>query len=341
MRVTLIDDTIPFDGNTAQLQPLGGAEKAFAGLAGGLGRSNHEVQVFNRCLHRLIADSATWETWDSPRPEETDILVAHRKPELLGSVKVARKRFLWMAGEASYLEKPRNRALLDQHKPMIVFSSRVHAESWSNPDRLRTVIIPPGMRPEYLVEALTAPAEPPHALTTIHPLHGLAWLLDVWREKIHPIAPKAQLHVYSAALAKGLADEPVAPAIAPILSHVKVATESGVVVKIPMADPQMANAYRAARAHLHPGFAAEVYCHTIGESQSCGLPLVARPRGAVKDRAYHGATGFLFNDDDAYANAVLRLLNDDGTYKRLSDAARAMQRGRRWDEAAGDFESHW
>ena len=56
MRVTLIDDTIPFDGNTAQLQPLGGAEKAFAGLAGGLGRSNHEVQVFNRCLHRLIAD---------------------------------------------------------------------------------------------------------------------------------------------------------------------------------------------------------------------------------------------------------------------------------------------
>ena len=143
MRVTLIDDTIPFDGNTAQLQPLGGAEKAFAGLAGGLGRSHHEVQVFNRCLHRLIADSATWETWDSPRPDEADILVAHRKPELLDAVKVARKRFLWMAGEASYLEKPRNRALLDQHKPVIVFSSRVHAESWSNPDKLRSVIVPP------------------------------------------------------------------------------------------------------------------------------------------------------------------------------------------------------
>ena len=48
-----------------------------------------------------------------------------------------------------------------------------------------------------------------------------------------------------------------------------------------------------------------------------------------------------FESRMTYANAVLRLLNDDGTYKRLSDAARAMQRGRRWDEAAGDFESHW
>ena len=237
MRVTLIDDTIPFDGNTAQLQPLGGAEKAFAGLAGGLGRSHHEVRVFNRCFHRLVADNATWETWDSPRPEETDILVAHRKPELLGAVKVARKRFLWMAGEASYLEKPRNRALLDQHKPMIVFSSRVHAESWSNPDRLRTIIVPPGMRPEYLAEALTAPAEPPHALTTIHPLHGLDWLIDLWREKIHPIASKAQLHVYSAALAKGLADEPVAPAVAPVLAKVKAAGSAGEKVwQLPMDD---------------------------------------------------------------------------------------------------------
>lgn len=341
MRVTLIDDTIPFDGNTAQLQPLGGAEKAFAGLAGGLGRSGHEVRVFNRCLHRLTIDNAVWETWDQPRPEETDILVAHRKPELLGAVKVAPRRFLWMAGDASYLEKPRNRVLLDDHKPVIVFTSRTHAETWSNPDRLRTIIVPPGMRPEYLAEALNAPVEPPHAVTTIHPLHGLDWLVDLWREKIHPIVPKARLHVYSAALAKGLADEPVAPAIAPVLSRIRTALDTGVVVKMPAPDPQMANAYREARTHLHPGFTGEVYSHTVAESQSCGLPVVARPRGAVKDRAYHGATGFLFSDDDAFANAVLRLLNDDATFKRLSDAARSMQRGRRWDEAAGDFESHW
>ena len=100
-------------------------------------------------------------------------------------------------------------------------------------------------------------------------------------------------------------------------------------------------AFRKARVHLHPGHHSDFYGHTILESQSCGLPAVVRPRGNAKDRVIDKVTGFVEDDDNAFANAALRLLNDPATYEQKSRIARQMQRGRRWTEVAADFESQW
>ena len=40
--------SIPFDGYASTSRPLGGAEKAFASLAGALARRGHDVHVYNR-----------------------------------------------------------------------------------------------------------------------------------------------------------------------------------------------------------------------------------------------------------------------------------------------------
>ena len=341
MRVTLVDDSVPFDGETPALMPLGGVEKAFAYLAGALVRCGHQVQVFNRCAEPKCVDGAAWQGWDGARPPDTDVLIAYRKPSLLDFVATAQHRVLWVAGLGGYLAKARNRARLDSHRPQLVFLTRSHLESWDNTDDVRAIIVNPGIGPAYLADERPAPAEPSHALVTSNPLHGLDWLLDLWVDRIHPISSTAELHIYSAALEKALRDEPVAEAYRQLVVRVRAATEKGVVVKRPLADPAMAVAYRAARAHLYPGGSAETYAYTLAESQACGLPAVGRPREPVRERVIHGATGYLHDDADAFANATLRLLNDTDSYRRLSNQAVTMQRGHGWDEVAAEFEAHW
>ena len=49
MRITLIDDSIPFDGSTPRKRSIGGAEKAFVGLSEAFAAKGYEVTAVNRC----------------------------------------------------------------------------------------------------------------------------------------------------------------------------------------------------------------------------------------------------------------------------------------------------
>ncbi len=341
MRVTLIDDSLPFDGHTPSSQPLGGAEKAFASLPGALAGRGHEVQVFNRCHNPLTAEGARWETWDSPRPAETDVLIAYRRPGLLGAVETCRHRVLWLSAPADYLAKPASARALTQYRPTLVFAGRIHRDGWSGRDAVEAAVIPPGVRRDYLEAEPMAPADPPRAIATTHPLAGLDWLLDLWTERINPILPTAELHVYSAALDRAALGGTVPEAYKPMVEKALAAQSRGVVVHRPRSDPDMADAYRAARVHLYPGSPREMYCATLAESQATGLPAVARPVGATAERIRDGETGYLARDADAFVSCALRLLSDADTFRRLSAAARETQRGMTWDAVAERFEALW
>jgi len=69
------------------------------------------------------------------------------------------------------------------------------------------------------------------------------------------------------------------------------------------------------------------------------VPAVARPLGAAADQVIEDVTGYLRDDDDAFANAALRLIGDDATFERMSRQARLQRRG--WREAAAEFEALW
>lgn len=341
MHVTLIDDSIPFDPRSADTVPLGGVEKAFLSLAQAFAARGHTVQVFNRAPARVEADGAVWEGWEAARPERSDVVIAHRRPALLDQVPEARIKMLWVPGTGGYLEKERNRSRLLLHKPITVFSSRAAIDGWDNEFRIRLGLIAPGVRAVFREGPNVEPADPPRAIVTAHPLHGLSWLVRLWRAKIRPVVPRAELHVYSGALYKGVAGEPVAPAFEDVLRTVQAADEDGVIVQRPLDDPAMAGVYRSARVHLHPGVSEEVYCYTLSESQACGLPAVARPKGGVRSLVVDDTSGLLANEDDAFAIAALRVLNDQKTFDRLALGARSLQRDRDWDGVASEFEALW
>lgn len=363
MNIVMFDDSIPYDGFTAATKPLGGAEKAFASLAGALAKSSHSVTVINKCKHALMAEGARWRPLDSgSRPAEADVLIALRNPDLLGGVRRVDTRILWVVGDPKYLGNAQNADLLASYAPRLLFLTEHQAAAYGG--RLSAVVTPPGVNKAFFLERkdidpypdanhpaipLDEPEKeeepegppPPHAIVTTHPLHGLSNILELWRDRIHTVLPEAKLTVYSAVLTKGLADDEVPEAIGPVLDLVKSCAEVNVEVSAPKGDRAMADAYRQSRVHLYPGHAKDYVCWTLRDSQAAGVPAVTRSLGGVEDVVENGTTGFIVPDDDAFANVALQLLTDDGVYTSFHNAAAAVERRKTWSTAADIVAQMW
>ena len=125
---------------------------------------------------------------------------------------------------------------------------------------------------------------PPHAVVTTHPLHGLVWITEIWRQLIYPQMNEARLAIYSTVLAKGMRGEDVPDPIKPVLERVKLASNSNVVVVDPRGDRGMMEVYRKSRIHFYPGHAQDYACWTLAESQAAGTPAIARSMGGTGER---------------------------------------------------------
>ena len=362
MNIVMFDDSVPFDGFTAATKPLGGAEKAFAAMAGALARSGHSVTVMNRCKHALMAEGARWRPLDTNKPVEADVLIALKHPELLGGVRRVDTRILWVTGDPKYLGNAHNADLLASYAPRLLFISELQAAAYGG--RLSAVVASPGVNKSFFPQHKDSdpypdanhPAIPleepegsdeieelpaPHAIVTTHPLHGLTRILEMWRDHIHPAVPDSKLIVYSAVLARGLAGEEVPDEIGLVLELSKACGASNLEVVPPKGDRAMAEAYRQARVHLYPGHTKDYACWTLRDSQVSGIPAVARGLGGVEDVVDNGTTGFIVPDDDAFVNAAIQLLKDDGVYKSLHEAALAIERRKSWVAAADIVAQMW
>jgi glycosyltransferase involved in cell wall biosynthesis len=338
MRITFVDDSTPFDGYSPSSQPLGGPEKAFASLPGALAMRGHEVHVYNRCAFPVTVAGAAWHPLEERNPDDTDVLIAFRNPQLLDTATAPRK-ILWTAAAPEELNQTAEQALLLRHQPTVVFMSEPQRERWQNSLGLKVHVIEPGIVPPYLEDEPMAPAEPPRAITTAHPLAHLGWLIKLWIEKIRPAVPDAQLQVYSALLNKGELGAEVPANVKPVLAQAMGAREHGVTILRPQPDPQMADAYRAARAHLYPGQAGELLASTLAESQAAGLPGVAMASSAViPARIVDAQTGKIAAAEANFVAATVDLLTDRAAFDRMSANARLLRRGRTWPVAAAEFE---
>ena len=342
MLVTLVDDSIPFNGMTPAYQPIGGAEKAFASLPAALARQGHVVRAVNRSPNSLSFENVSWIHWDGRKPPITEVLIAFRKPALLEFTRAVKARILWVAGPPDYLHRPQVNEVLKRTDAKLVFLGNTHSEAYRSQgeDLVYYRSIAPGVREEYRNNEEMSPDEPPTAVVTTHPKHDLAWLLELWVERIRPQAPNAQLQVYSAGFKRAeTAGATLADDLQPIYEKAKAGADHGVTIMAPGGDRDMAKAYARARVHLYPGSEREMYCSTLAESQAVGLPAVARPVGSVKERFTDRQSGFLAPDDDAFVENALAMLTDDDAFQAASKTARRSGRSRSWDTAATEFET--
>ncbi|SCA56894.1 conserved hypothetical protein [Candidatus Terasakiella magnetica] len=340
MHITIIDDSIPYDGNSPMTQPLGGTEKAVASLAPALAKRGHDVCVVNRIEQGTMIDGVSWVPFDGPRPPETDVVICVKKPQLLDEFPDVEKKLLWLATPAKILNKPRYQALMEKHNPIVVFMGDTHFRTWEPWKYFRKGIVTPGVRREYLTEAECDPVKPPRAIMTTNPLHGMEEMIDLWCDNIiKQVGSQATLHIYSAGLYKAQNSGNVPDKLRPVFDKVQKAHEHGVIVHKPGSDLEMALAYRNAAVHIYPGVETEMYCSTLAETQAIGLPCVARPVGACSERVKNGQTGFLVPDVESMANVTVHLLTKSASRENMSRDARMMQRSQTWELAAAEFEA--
>jgi len=339
MLVTLVDDSIPYNGMTPAYQPLGGAEKAFASLPSALARAGHVVRVINRTPNAMGYENVSWVDWDGRRPPITEVLIAFRKPRLLEFVRATTARILWLTGPAGYLDKPQVTDMLKRTEARLVFLGRTHQETYTGTGESSLRNISPGVREEYREAEDMEPSDVPTAIVTTHPKHGLDWLLDIWTTRIYPKVPNAELHIYSAAFMKADAGETLPDELDEIYRKVIAAEQNGIVIKPPAGDRDMSQSYRRARVHLYPGSDKEMYCSTLAESQAVGVPAVARPMGAVRERVIGDKSAFLTDGESDFADHAIRMLSDDDEFKSASIVARRHGRSRSWDTTASEFET--
>jgi glycosyltransferase involved in cell wall biosynthesis len=72
-----------------------------------------------------------------------------------------------------------------------------------------------------------------------------------------------------------------------------------------------------------------------------GVPVVTEGLGSLRERLRDGETGFVAVGQAAFAEAAIRLLQDDELWLRQHRAALATQRGLAWEEVAGIWENRF
>jgi glycosyltransferase involved in cell wall biosynthesis len=365
MQYVFVDDSpLQYDGYTNLRRAIGGAEKAVGGLASALAERGHEVKVINRTTYAHMADGAYYTPFgDSWAPKAADVIIAMRKPSLLGHLRQAKHRLLWVTGAPEYLTAEVNTPLWESFNPGLIFLSDLQHSAYKG--KLPRMVMNPGVRAPYWEPPLVHESDPheealnpelyaarmavaaampqgppgPYAIVTSHPLHGLSWLLDLWTTRIHTAMPTARLSIFSASLSKAQRGEGIADDLAPVFAQVQAAASANVAIADPISDDGMAAVFRTARVHLYPGHAQDYVCWTLGESQAAGLPAVARALGGTVERIANGQTGYVVPDADAFANVALQILGDDGVYTSLNEEACRPTRRRTWTMAADELDS--
>ncbi len=339
MQILFLDDSFAYDGYTPLNDAMGGPQKGLVHLAEALAARGHDVRVMNRCERSLTIRGVCWQNLDDDWTGDADLAIALRHPRLLERAPAGGFRLLWVADCLEAQDQAALPGILQAFRvDRLVFMGEHHLTSWTGDDGL-AMIIRPGISSAYLQPEPPAGYWPPRAITTAHPRVRLAWLLELWLNKIRPMVDEAELHIFSGLLARAASGKTIDSDLRPLWREVEAAADKGVIVRRPLPDADMAVEFRRARVHLHPGSMREAYAATLAESQAAGCPGVTFRQGASQERIRDSRSGFLVPDEAAFANCAILCLKEDIVYRGRSKDAADMQRDRSWDDAAADFEA--
>jgi glycosyltransferase involved in cell wall biosynthesis len=337
--VVMADDGIAFDGLMAETAPLGGAETAFVALSEALAARGHQVEAYTRCRTPAVHKGVRWAPLSCVFPRSCDLYIGNRSHRVIGLVRQARRRVLWLHNPALYLKKPRNLWRLAWYHPTLVVTGAYHAATIPRWLPCRThEIIPYGVLDRFR----SAPArEPPapRAIFTSNPLRGLDWLLDLWVARIKPAVPAAELHIYAGGAVYGLVGTPRARQMDQVLARADALAASGVRRLPPVGRKALAAALSGARVMLYRGDPGETFCLALAEAQAMGVPAVVQPLGSAPERVIDGVTGQVAEDDEGFVAAAVALLSDNELWQRWHLASLERQRGLNWDDVAARFEA--
>jgi glycosyltransferase involved in cell wall biosynthesis len=338
-RIVIADDTSPYTGRTGETVALGGTETSVIQLSEALARRGHAVTALTRTTERLTHRGVEW----GPLAEAgsyagVDLYLPVQHPRLFQLIPRPRRLAVWLAWPVNNLRHYKRILTVWRYRPLPVVVSQwqVKEYSWALPRKNEIVVIPHAVQQDWRnLPPLEAPP-PPRALYASMPGRGLPWLLPVWEKHILPRVPNAELHLLGIkTFAKSYA-EPI-PEL-PWVAEMSEAGRASLRIYPSLQRDEQRDVMRGSRVFLYHGHKSEVFCLAAAEAQALGVPAVVGPISVLPERVRDGATGYVRETPEDFAEAAVRILTDDAEWRRLHEASIATQQGLSWDDVAAEFE---
>jgi glycosyltransferase involved in cell wall biosynthesis len=331
---------LAFDGKAIGREALGGVESATISLAEALARAGHHVCVYNNRETSTLCHGVYWKPLKQGMPLRADLYVANRNHELLLGVPFAKTRALWLHNPAWEIDNWKFRWKMALFPPKVIVLGNYHRSTcpaWLK--KHDVVTIPLGLSEPFLTAQEATQPPPRRAIFTSNPGRNLNWLLQMWSERIHPRVPDAELHLFSGPEVYRMRSGTGFDLMTGVLAAADALADRGVVRHQPVGRDALVGWIGGSRVMLYRGHQDETFCLALAEAQALGVPCVVQPIGSTIERVRDAATGFIADDDDAFARQAVRLLTDDGLWMTMHRAALASQRSRTWNVVAREFGS--
>jgi glycosyltransferase involved in cell wall biosynthesis len=338
--IIFADTTRRYDGRSLDTEPLGGTESSVIRLAQELARRSHDVTVYSNCAAPIEHEGVHWRPIATAAPAACDIYVAIQHPYLLGFVKRARRRVIWVLWQPNHLKHYKQIWRMWWYRPVPVLMSLHQVRIYSPflPRRSPDIVLPLGL-PDDVRGGPPLAAPPPRAIFASNPQRNLCRLVEIWAEAVLPRVPDAVLDVYGVHGLTADADAWDAWGGTLLPAGMPARVQRSVRVHPTATRSELIAAMRASRVMLYLGHKVEAFCLALAEAQALGVPAVVAPVAAVPERVIHGVTGFHHADPAQFADAAVALLTDDTLWRHQHDACLRHQQGIDWTEYARRFEA--
>ena len=141
--------------------------------------------------------------------------------------------------------------------------------------------------------------------------------------KVVEEAPRARLRIYG--------EGPAGPELRRLRDDLGLAEVVSFAGRVPR--EELAPCYRRAAVYVQPSL-AETFPSAVREAMSCARPIVATETGLMDEYLIDGANALLVpvGDEKALGEAILRIITDSATARRLAESARVTALARMsWD----------
>jgi glycosyltransferase involved in cell wall biosynthesis len=326
------EDELCYSSNNAS--PTSGTLTAFSELAKALAAAGIKTFVFSDCNKEYQSEFLVWKHFNNLDIKEAELIIVNVRPKLFKKLQhiTSIHKILWLHNEAKYLFKLPQIKLMLKYWPILLFSGKYHKSTfpWYFPTN-KKLVIGYGIMESLVQEPLPQTIPAPRAIFTSNPLRSLRWLVDIWQTKIHPVLPNAELIIYSGSQTYGKWGDIVKDRMDIELNYARSFASSNVFVKDPIPKNQLFEQLKNARLMVYKGDQSETFCLAIAEAQALGIPCVVGDLGSMKERVQDGITGYVTNDEVAFANHILELFQNDPLWTEMSKASKQSYTNLNWD----------
>jgi glycosyltransferase involved in cell wall biosynthesis len=153
---------------------------------------------------------------------------------------------------------------------------------------------------------------------------NLDHLIKIWCEKIYPINSEFKLYITP-----------------DLIEYTDALRKQNIFLRNIGTRSEMIDDLKNYRALTYLGHKSDIFTLTAEESIKLCLPVVTFGIGSLKERVTHNETGFISQNDQQYADYIIKILNDDDFYLNLKRLMKTKRKENNWEQIAKDWVNHF